>query len=86
MIDAKTQNVIGSSPLSGILVHCADVQCPTHRKPLRLTISVEKVDRFLADMRKQIGILQSEMANLRLVRTQLVRYQQENPDDQAAKP
>jgi hypothetical protein len=53
------------------LVHCAEVQCPGHRKPLKLTISIGKIDGFLADIRKQIEALQREMANLRLVRDQL---------------
>jgi len=39
-------------------------------KPLRLTISVEKIDYFLADIQKQVEDLQREMTNLRLVRTQ----------------
>jgi len=39
-------------------------------KPLRLTISVEKIDYYLADIQKQVEDLQREMTNLRLVRTQ----------------
>jgi hypothetical protein len=75
MIESKTHDMAECSPLSGILVHCAEVQCPGHRKPLKLTISVGKIDGFLADIRKQIEALQREMANLRLVRAHLVGYQ-----------
>jgi hypothetical protein len=78
MIELKSNDVVELSPIPGILVHCAEVQCPAHRKPLRLTISVEKIDRFLADIRKQVEALQREMANLRLVRAQLAGYQQKN--------
>jgi hypothetical protein len=78
MIQLKRNEVVELSPRPGILVHCADVQCPAHRTPLRLTISVEKIDRFLADIRKQVEDLQRQMTNLRLVRTQLAGYQQEN--------
>lgn len=82
MIESKTHDMAGCSPLSGILVHCAEVQCPGHRQPLKLTISVGKIDGFLADIRKQIEALQREMANLRLVRAQLVDDQQKRGGDE----
>jgi hypothetical protein len=75
MLESKTHDIVGLSPRSGILVHCAEVHCPGHRQPLKLTISVEKIDGFLADIRKQIEALQREMANLRLVRAQLASDQ-----------
>jgi len=75
MIESKTHDLVGFAPRSGISVHCAEVQCPGHQKPLKLTISVGKIDGFLADIRKQIEGLQREMANLRLVRAQLARDQ-----------
>lgn len=78
MIESRTHDMVGLSPRPGILVHCAEVQCPGHRKPLKLTISVGKIDGFLADIRKQIEALQREMANLRLVRAQLAGYQHKN--------
>ena len=82
MIESKTHDLVGFTPRSGILVHCAEGQCPGHRKPLKLTISVGKIDGFLADIRKQIEALQREMANLRLVRAQLVDYQQKHGGDE----
>ena len=78
MIESKAHDMVGVSPLPGILVHCAEVQCPGHREPLKLTISVGKIDGLLADIRKQIEALQREMANLRLVRAHLAGYQHNN--------
>ena len=75
MLESKTHDMVGLSPRSGILVQCAEVHCPGHRQPLKLTISVEKIDGFLAEIRKQIEALQREMANLRLVRAQLASDQ-----------
>ena len=86
MIEPKRHDVVELPPIPGILVHCAEVQCPAHRKPLRLTISVEKIDRFLAEIRKQVEVLQREMANLRLVRTQLAGYQQKNGGQEGQAP
>jgi spore cortex formation protein SpoVR/YcgB (stage V sporulation) len=53
---------------------------------MRLTISVEKIDHFLADIRKQVEDLQREITNLRLVRTQLACYPQENGGDEGRAP
>ena len=78
MSELKAHKTVGLSPRSGILVHCAEVQCPGHRKPLKLTISIGKIDGVLADIRKQIEALQREMANLRLVRAQLVGNQDQH--------
>jgi hypothetical protein len=78
MIESRTHDMGGLSPRPGIWVYCAEAQCPGHRKPLKLTISVGKIDGFLADIRKQIEALQREMANLRLVRAQLAGYQHKN--------
>lgn len=86
MIESKRHDVGGLSPLPGILVHCAEVQCPAHRKPLRLTISIEKVDRFLADIQRQVEDLQQLITNLRLVRTQLAGYQPQNGGDEEQAP
>ena len=47
-------------------------------KPMKPTISVEKFDYFLADIREQVEDLQREMTNLRLARTQLTGCQLEN--------
>ena len=79
MIELNKHNVVvGLPPMPGSVVHRAKGQCVPDRKPLRLTISVEKIDHFLADIQKQVEDLQRQMTNLRLVRTQLAVYQQEH--------
>ena len=41
-----------------------------YRKPVWLTITVEKIDRVLADVKTQVELLQRERTNLVLVRGQ----------------
>jgi hypothetical protein len=86
MIEPKRNDVVGLSPIPGSLVHSAGGRCAPHRKLLRLTISVEKINHFLADIQKQVEDLQREMTNLRLVRTQLAGCQQENGGDEGQSP
>ena len=56
MIEPKRNDVVGLSPLPGSVVHNAGGRCAPHRIPLRLTISVEKIDHFLVDMRNKSKI------------------------------
>jgi hypothetical protein len=86
MIEPKRNNVVGLSPLPGSVVHNAGDRCAPHRKPLRLTISVEKIDLLLADIQKQVEDLQRQMTNLTQVRTQLAGYEQENWGDEGRVP
>jgi hypothetical protein len=76
MIEPKRRDMVGLFPLPGNVVHHAGGRYAPHRKPLRLTISVEKIDILLADIQKHVEDLQRQMTNLRLVRTQLAVYQQ----------
>jgi hypothetical protein len=48
---------------------------PAHRRPVGLTITVEKLDRVLADVQAQIATLQLEKTNLGLVRRELARME-----------
>lgn len=86
MIEPKRHDVAGLSPLPGGLVHNAGSLCVPLRKPLRLTISVEKIDLLLGDIQRQAEDLQQQMMNLRLVKTQLAGYQQENGGDEEQAP
>ena len=47
-----------------------DGQQISHRKPLELTITVEKIDRFLEEIQQRIKMLQQEAKNLTEVRAQ----------------
>jgi hypothetical protein len=86
MIEPKRNDVVGLSPLPGSVIHNAGGRCAPHRIPLRLTISVKKIDLLLTDIQDQVEDLQRQMANLRLVRTQLARCQQENGGDEGRGP
>jgi hypothetical protein len=43
----------------------------SHRKQLDLTITVEKIDRFLEEIQQRIKLLQQDVTNLTVVRVQL---------------
>jgi hypothetical protein len=63
------------------VVHNAEGRCAPHRIPLRLTISVGKIDRLLADIQKQVEDLQRQMTNLTQGRIQLAGCQQKHGGD-----
>ncbi len=42
----------------------------SHRTPLELTITVEKIDRFLEEIQRRITLLQYDATNLAIVRAQ----------------
>jgi hypothetical protein len=42
----------------------------SHRKQLELTITVEKIDRFLEEIQQRIKMLQQDATNLTVVRAQ----------------
>jgi hypothetical protein len=48
---------------------------PVHRRPVGLTITVEKLDRVLADVQAQIATLELQRTNLGLVRGELARME-----------
>jgi len=86
MMEPKRIDVSGLSPTPVSSVHSEEGRLSPHRKPLRLTISVEKIDRVLADIQKQVEDLQREMTNLRLVRNQLAGCKQDNRGDEGDAP
>lgn len=86
MIEPERHNVVGLSPRSGSVTHSEESRCAPQWKPLRLTISVQKIDLLLADIEKQVEDLLQQMMNLRLVRTQLADYQHEHWGDTGRVP
>ena len=86
MIEPKKNDVVGLSPIPGSLVHNTEGPCTSHRIPLRLTISAQKIDLLLTDIQGQVEDLQRQMANLRLVRAQLPSCQQESGGDERRAP
>jgi hypothetical protein len=50
---------------------------PVHGRPVGLTITVEKLDRVLADVQSQIATLELERTNLGLVRRELAHMKVE---------
>jgi hypothetical protein len=53
------------------LINSGEDQQTIHRRPVGLTITVEKIDRVLTDIRAQIEHLWQHRINLELVRAQL---------------
>jgi hypothetical protein len=86
MIEPKRHDVVGLSPLPVSVVHNAECRYVPRRIPLRLKISVKKIDLLLTDIQDQVEDLQRQMENLRLVRTQLASCQQENVGDEGRGP
>jgi hypothetical protein len=53
------------------LINIEEGEETIHRKPVGLTITVEKIDRVLTDIQAQIENLRRDRINLGLVRVQL---------------
>lgn len=65
-------DVRGVSPISTSVTNGEDSQQPVRRRPAGLTITVEKIDRVLAEVQAEIEVLRRERTNLGLVRGELV--------------
>ena len=81
MIQLERNDMVGFAPRPERVVHRAECRCVSHLKPLRLTISVQKIDLLLAEIQKEVENLLKEMMVLRLVRTQLADYEHEHMGD-----
>jgi len=81
MIQQERNDRVGLAPGPERVVHSAESRGVSHWKPLRLTISVEKIDLLLAEIQKEVESLLEEMMALRLVRTQLADYEHEHWGD-----
>ncbi len=57
-----------------------------HRKPVGLTITVEKIDHVLTDIQAQIELLRRERTNLGLVKRQLASMEAKWRGEQTTPP
>lgn len=80
-IKPERGDVVGLALGPASMVHSPECRCASHWSPLRLTISVKKIDRLLAEVQKEVESLLEEMMALRLVRTQLGDYEHEQWGD-----
>jgi len=71
MLGPQHNDLFGKSEASVGLVKSEEDRQPLRRKATGLTITVEKIDRLLADVQLQIEGLRRERTNLGLVRGQL---------------
>lgn len=81
MIQSEKNDMVGFVPRPESVVHSGEGRYASHWKPLRLTISVEKIDLLLAESQKEVESLLEEMMALRLVRVQLADYEHEHRGD-----
>jgi hypothetical protein len=81
MIQPERNDRVGFAPRPERVVHRAECRSASHWKPLRLTISVQKIDLVLAEIQKEGENLLEEMMVLRLVRTQLADYEHVHMSD-----
>jgi hypothetical protein len=71
MMEPKNNDVSGLSQTSVGLMDSEEGRQTVYRRPVGLTITVEKIDRVLADVHTQIETLRQNRINLGLVREQL---------------
>ena len=71
MMEPKTNDPSGLSQTSMCVMNSVEGRQTVHRRPVGLTITVEMIDRVLADIQAQIEFLWREKTNLGLVRGQL---------------
>jgi len=67
----KKTDISSASQTSNSLMSDEEGRQPCHRKPVGLTITVEKIDRMLIDVQAQLEDLRRHKINLGLVRAQL---------------
>ena len=75
MMEPEKNYISGLSQTSVGLMNGEEGRETIHRKPVGLTITVEKIDRILADVHSQIEMLRRERTDLGLVRTQLANME-----------
>ena len=70
-MEPRNNDLSGLSQASVGLIDREETRQTTHRRPVGLTITVEKIDRALADVEMQIVTLRQHAINLGVVRGQL---------------
>ena len=70
-MEPKNNDVSGLSQTSVGLMDSEKSRQTVHRRPVGLTITVEKIDRALAEVQAQIESFRQDRINLGLVRVQL---------------
>lgn len=70
-MEPTNNDVSGLSQTSVGLMDSEKSRQTVHRRPVGLTITVENIDRGLADVQAQIETLRQNKINLRLMRGQL---------------
>lgn len=70
-MEPKNNDISGLSQTSVNVMDSEQGRQTVHRRPVGLTITVEKIDRVLADVQTQIETLRQNRINLGLVREQL---------------
>jgi hypothetical protein len=73
----QKHNVPGLSRTSASVKNGEERRQSLRRRPVGLTITVEKVDRVLAEVQAEIEVLRRERTNLGLVRGELVGMEAE---------
>jgi hypothetical protein len=71
MMESKNNDLSALSQTSVGLMDSEEGRQTVYRRPVGLTITVEMIDRVLADIQVQIEFLRLERTNLGLVRGQL---------------
>lgn len=71
MMESNIKDLSGLSQTSVSLIDSDEDRQTVHRRPVGLTITVEKIDRVLTDIQAQIEFLRRERTSLGLVRGQL---------------
>ena len=71
MMEPRNNDLSGLSHTSTVLMDSEEGRQAAHPRPVGLTITVEKIDRALADVEMQIVTLRQNAINLEVVRGQL---------------
>jgi hypothetical protein len=71
MMEPRNNDLSGFSQTSTVLMDSVEGRPAAYRRPVGLTITVEKIDRVLADVQTQIVTLRQNAINLGVVRGQL---------------